>query len=326
MLFQEFDAKCDVYSFGIVLWEIFTREEPFAEYQSFDKFKDAVCHRHERPVIPADCVSSLRDLMVACWDPVPSKRPAFSEIISKLDLVMVDCAIGDELGRRFWKDNFLKKEEVSWVELLDKFTEFTQISKRIISDDIRQLNIKCLHAVLAEKPKREGSGDIVNIEQFGKFLDWFGPLEIYNASNDNMSISGEIPLKVSAETNVNLSDTLVDKVRKLLMKTWFHGEINTNEAQLKLSGLPGGTFLVRFSSTHPGCYTISSLTQSGNASIKHQRVSYSAAERSFNLNGQFYKTLEDLIRESNNLFMPCPGSKFTQLFADQPHAVLGYMT
>jgi hypothetical protein len=37
-----------------------TREEPFAEYTNFDKFKDAVVVRHERPTIPEDTLPSLK--------------------------------------------------------------------------------------------------------------------------------------------------------------------------------------------------------------------------------------------------------------------------
>ncbi len=98
-------------------------------------------------------------------------------------------------------------------------------------------------------------------------------------------------------------------------------EVNTQDAQQRLSGLPSGSFLVRFSSTHPGCYTISSL--SSNAGIKHQRVSH-VAGKGFILNNQSYASLEEIIRESNSLFIPCPGSKFQALFVDAPHPILGY--
>jgi len=105
------------------------------------------------------------------------------------------------------------------------------------------------------------------------------------------------------------------------MKSWFHGELNTQEAQQRLSGLPSGSFLVRFSSTHAGCYTISSFSSTGG--IKHQRVTF-VSTKGFNLNNQWYTSLEDIIRESNSLFIPCPGSKFQALFVDAPHPIIGY--
>ena len=113
MQFQEFNEKCDVYSYGIVLWEILTREEPFGQYTSFSEFKEAVCIRGERPTIPEDCPGSLKDLIVNCWNKEPSLRPSFKEIINKLDYVIVDSAIPTDFhGKKFWGANFLKKVSV----------------------------------------------------------------------------------------------------------------------------------------------------------------------------------------------------------------------
>jgi len=211
--------------------------------------------------------------------------------------------MSDKAGCQFWRNHFLKREEIPWSEFVSLFLKFVPIPE----NESQELNLRCLHDVLAEMPKAEGAtSEVVNIEQFGKILDWFGPLEtIGDNNNQNVSKPG-----------------IYDRIRKLLMKSWFHGEISTAEAQLRLSGLPGGTFLVRFSSTQPGWYTISSLTQA-NTSIKHQRVSY-IGERGFNFNGEWYQSLEDIIRDSDNLFIPCPGSRFQSLFCDQPHSIIGY--
>ena len=63
MMFRGFTEKCDIYSFGIVLWEILTRQEPFKEFHSFKEFRDAICKRHVRPPVPEDTLPSLKDLV-----------------------------------------------------------------------------------------------------------------------------------------------------------------------------------------------------------------------------------------------------------------------
>ncbi|KAH7667536.1 Dual-specificity kinase protein [Dioscorea alata] len=73
----------NVYSFGMVIWEMVTGE---AAYSSYSPVQAAVgiaaCGL--RPDIPKDCPQVLRSLMSKCWNNCPSKRPQFSEIISIL--------------------------------------------------------------------------------------------------------------------------------------------------------------------------------------------------------------------------------------------------
>ena len=126
---KEFSEKADVYryllstcsgimiwylfcgvifcSFGIVLWEVLTREEPFGEFETFEQLRDAICFRHVRPHIPENTHPSLRRLIECCWRPNPEERPSFPDIVTALDYIIIDCAIHDEIGRRLWKERFL---------------------------------------------------------------------------------------------------------------------------------------------------------------------------------------------------------------------------
>jgi hypothetical protein len=74
------------YSFGIVVWEIVTRQLPFQNYRFNYQVLDAVT-RGERPALPNNCSSELETLIRDCWTADPGGRPSFSEIESRLTTI-----------------------------------------------------------------------------------------------------------------------------------------------------------------------------------------------------------------------------------------------
>ncbi|KAJ4979915.1 hypothetical protein NE237_010695 [Protea cynaroides] len=73
----------NVYSFGMVVWEMVTGEAAYAAYSPVQAAVGiAACGL--RPEIPKDCPQVLRSLMMNCWNNCPSKRPQFSEILAIL--------------------------------------------------------------------------------------------------------------------------------------------------------------------------------------------------------------------------------------------------
>ncbi|RZB66322.1 putative serine/threonine-protein kinase SIS8 isoform D [Glycine soja] len=78
--------KVDVFSFGIVLWEILTGEEPYANMH-YGAIIGGIVNNTLRPTIPDHCDSEWRTLMEQCWAPNPAARPSFTEIASRLRLM-----------------------------------------------------------------------------------------------------------------------------------------------------------------------------------------------------------------------------------------------
>jgi len=80
---EEYDEKADIYSFGIVLWELFTRQTPYAKLSAMEVGKK-VLTESLRPPIPKNCPPEYAKLMQECWSDQPAKRPTFGRILQVL--------------------------------------------------------------------------------------------------------------------------------------------------------------------------------------------------------------------------------------------------
>ncbi|XP_043692398.1 serine/threonine-protein kinase STY13-like [Telopea speciosissima] len=83
---KPYNRRCDVYSFGICLWEIYCCDMPYADL-SFTEVSSAVVRQNLRPEIPRCCPSSFANIMRKCWDANPEKRPYMDEVVRLLEAI-----------------------------------------------------------------------------------------------------------------------------------------------------------------------------------------------------------------------------------------------
>jgi len=81
---KPYGRKVDVYSFGLVLWELVSGSLPYEEMTPLQAAY-AVVNKNLRPVVPLSCPTPLQQLMEQCWSAQPDKRPEFSQIVQTLE-------------------------------------------------------------------------------------------------------------------------------------------------------------------------------------------------------------------------------------------------
>ncbi|XP_068101593.1 mitogen-activated protein kinase kinase kinase 20 isoform X1 [Hyperolius riggenbachi] len=86
---------CDTYSYGVVLWEMLTREVPFKGLEGL-QVAWLVVEKNERLTIPSSCPRSFAELMRLCWEAEPKKRPSFKQIIANLESMSNDSKLPDQ--------------------------------------------------------------------------------------------------------------------------------------------------------------------------------------------------------------------------------------
>ena len=83
---KPYNRRCDVYSFGICLWEIYCCDMPYPDL-SFADVSSAVVRQNLRPEIPKCCPSSLANIMRMCWDGNADKRPEMGDVVKMLEAI-----------------------------------------------------------------------------------------------------------------------------------------------------------------------------------------------------------------------------------------------
>ncbi|KAM8927510.1 ephrin type-A receptor 2 isoform 2-T2 [Pelodytes ibericus] len=160
--FRKFTSASDVWSYGIVMWEVMSYgERPYWEMSNQEVMK-AINEGFRLPA-PMDCPSTIYQLMMQCWQQDRSRRPKFTDIVSILDklirnpdslktLADFDPRISIRLPSTSGSEGIPFRSIAEWLESIkmQQYTEcfmssqFNSMDKIILmnQEDIKQLGIR----------------------------------------------------------------------------------------------------------------------------------------------------------------------------------------
>lgn len=83
ILYGKFTTESDIWSFGVVLWEIYSYGlQPYYGHNN----QEVIYMIRSRQLLPCpeDCPTMIYSLMIECWHEVASRRPQFTEVYHRL--------------------------------------------------------------------------------------------------------------------------------------------------------------------------------------------------------------------------------------------------
>ncbi|KAK0043287.1 mitogen-activated protein kinase kinase kinase 11 [Biomphalaria pfeifferi] len=180
---SRFSKKSDVWSYGVVLWELLTGETPYKGIDALGVAYGVAVNKLTLP-IPSTCPAMFSQLMADCWHQEPHERPTFYEILQRLQVIATSPFVTtphdsfhtmqedwrheieqmfDELRSRE-KELRCREEELTKAELQQKIQEDAlkrreqDLAAREIELLERELNILILQQVMHKPtPKKRKS-------------------------------------------------------------------------------------------------------------------------------------------------------------------------
>ncbi|KAF0501371.1 kinase-like protein [Gigaspora margarita] len=192
----EYDFKSDIYSFGVILWEISSGKKPFESYRSKEAIAIHIYQGHREKRVEGTPPLYI-ELYERCWDNDPVNRPEMSVVLDKL------AQLSSPINHRIKKgvplnrlEDFITKQYISYHE----FSEFSGLENIDLEDlgstyeaawryRVIKVVLKCL------KVNKNDSGKIMIQEFINKLnkllqkIDFHqNIIELYGVTKDQDSV------------------------------------------------------------------------------------------------------------------------------------------
>lgn len=88
---KPYGTSSDVYSFAIIMWEIFSLKQAFKGETRASHARKVYGHRNFRPKLSPFWPRDLTDLIKECWSVNAKVRPSFNKIQYLLNAMTAKC-------------------------------------------------------------------------------------------------------------------------------------------------------------------------------------------------------------------------------------------
>uniref|UniRef100_A0A8D2LGU2 mitogen-activated protein kinase kinase kinase n=1 Tax=Varanus komodoensis TaxID=61221 RepID=A0A8D2LGU2_VARKO len=132
-----FSRGSDVWSYGVLLWELLTGEVPYRGIDGLAVAYGVAVNKLTLP-IPSTCPEPFARLMAECWEQDPHRRPSFASILSQL--TVLEAQVLHDMPQ----ESFHSMQDDWKVEIQDMFDELRAKEKELLSreEELKQAALK----------------------------------------------------------------------------------------------------------------------------------------------------------------------------------------
>jgi len=240
---KPYTEKADVYSVGVIYWELLTRQKYFGHIPFMSLIEDKIIGG-ERPVIPDDCPASYRDLIEACWAQDPGRRPSSNEVIERIEALIVELCpeiVGYDAGveARFHaeRERYRKEKESEEEEQQNRIENQERRQKRLLtmhnSSQLKPVSKRCLLSQSIKKHMLLDTTNPFTEEEINGWMEVFVRQQRVESESATQTAPGLFAKPTSedqeAEEDINQTDKALFPNEPADPQSWRHTKATTKE-------------------------------------------------------------------------------------------------